>query len=834
MLRRTIPALSAFGALALSLLPACEQAAVDEPLPEIPVSCAGKCDGWQSLKSLWADAKKLDLGDLLSVGAGYATEGLNDALDASDFARIRLSPPQLFALGDVAAQDLTLHSIDELVSGLAARFGDRELTTEVNRVRQSYLQRGEARVFAECAFTLAASLGHGWNLDTGDVGGLSVRLGFDGAADLQARVISAYESELHATGGAPLTAIRHARGFILPRTLDDVRAMRPGESFALGGSGQVGLNLGLGVPILIAQPIAAVSYNVVLSAGVRARLSGRLDVQLVRLDGDRVVLDVGMETAEVRGASLALEDGWGVQGLLRKTLEVAGQSLDLGKLLDKALSKQLNSRLGLISARAEASDKATRTSVARLRLALDAVADRAAVELALAQALRGDVRLAQALALRGEPGVAMDFDLSRSGLSATAHAGLDLLGMSFFRTTSTASGDVTIATPGGERKLLFDTLHKEAGWFFSSHGFTRTSLAGLVFDATGASAPRGEANLFLEVVEGDDYMERDKLLDHLDAVLYGLGGEAALLAVEGPGNALEGYVAEHCDASRPGDACRLAVLSDPVVAQYRADAVSALEDALWRHNEAQVALLSEVVEARLAAQATAEPEAALVGPKASVVLDYRLDDGALGAVLADRTAAEVLAAMNTYLGVVGARRQATPDALAAERAEIARDEAKATGALVQAFSERALAYERMASVEQAQLGFLGSAGARAIEVRYTVDAKGRPDYESAVGRTLTAARAAAAADLFDTLWKLAGDLDPHPEAVVAYTLLALTPYDRADLRLDVKMDLGDGLAQSFEHYRAAGWKSFDAYAKGDKVAPIDGGQFDINALINVQ
>ncbi|TNF38225.1 MAG: hypothetical protein EP329_01070 [Deltaproteobacteria bacterium] len=832
MKRRLSVALSAF---LLAFAPACDQSSTDDaPLEEIAVSCAGKCDGWSSIKSLWADAKKLDLNDLLSVGAGYATEALNDALDFTDFASVKLSEPQLFALDAVAKEDLTLHSIDELVSGLARRFGDHELTTEVNKVRKAHLETSADKVFAEVAFTLGASLGHGWNLDTGDIGGLSVRLGFDAGANLEARIISAYESELYATGGAPLTAVRHARDFILPRSLDDVRAMRPGESFALGGSGQVGLNLGLGVPILIAEPIAAVSYNIVLSAGVRARLSGRLDVQLVRLDGDRVVLDVGVETAEVKAATLALEDGWGVQGLIKQSIEVAGRSLDLGKLLDKALKKQLNSRLGLVSARAEKSDKATRTSVARLRFALDAIVDQAAVDKALAQALRGDVRLAQALALRGEPGVAMDFDLSRSGISATAHAGLDLLGMSFFRTTQTSSGDVTIATPGGERKLMFDTLHKEAGWFFTSHGFTRTSLAGLVFDATGETPPRGEANLFLEIVEGDDYMERDKLLDHLDAVLLGLGGDTALYAVEEHGNALERYVAEACPNSGPGDACRMTVLSDPVVAQLKTDALDALSDALWNHDEAQVALLEKVVEMRLAAQATVEPSAALVGPKASVVLDYRLDDGALEAVIADRTANEVVEAMNAYLGAVEIRRQDSVGDIADDRAEVAKDEADTVNALAATFAERALDYQRMSSVEKAQIGYLGSAGARAVEVRYAVDGKGNPDYDSAVGRTLTEARAAAASALFDTLWDLADDLDPHPEAVVAYTLLALTPHDRADLRLDVKMDLSDGLSQSFDHYRAAGWGSFDVYAKGAKVAPIDGGQFDIDALINVQ
>ena len=69
-------------------------------------------------------------------------------------------------------------------------------------------------------------------------------------------------------------------------------------------------------------------------------------------------------------------------------------------------------------------------------------------------------------------------------------------------------------------------------------------------------------------------------------------------------------------------------------------------------------------------------------------------------------------------------------------------------------------------------------------------------------------------------------------SVIACNLkIDITVAARIDLRFGVTMNVSDGFSQDFTHYRAAGYGPFDQYGKGDKVAPIDGGLFSIDALI---
>src|SRR4029079_17186439 len=111
------------------------------------LACDGKCDGIAHLTSLIRDAKELDLGDLVAVGSKFTAAQIDDALAGSDFASVKLDEPRFYALPGVAEPDLTLEDLDSLVSGLAARYGERELTTEVNATRRAHLMAGSDRVF---------------------------------------------------------------------------------------------------------------------------------------------------------------------------------------------------------------------------------------------------------------------------------------------------------------------------------------------------------------------------------------------------------------------------------------------------------------------------------------------------------------------------------------------------------------------------------------------------------------------------------------------------------------------------------------------------------------
>ena len=793
------------------------------------LECDGKCDGIAHLTSLIRDAKELDLGDLVAVGSKFTAAQIDDALASSDFGSLQLDAPQFYALPGVADPDLTLENIDSLVTGLAARYGERELTTEVNATRRAHLMSSSDRVYVESAFSVNLDLG--WSHVVGGLGDATLGVGFTAGSSLKARVIGAYRDELAGVKSAPLRALRDLRGFVFPRSLDEIRAMKPGESLALEGDGALGANLGVGVPILVANPGGGpITYSIVLSAGLRTRIAGSLDIQLVRLDGDQLVIDVGMEKVREFGARLALDDAWGVQGLLKTHIDLGGIDVDLGKLVDKALQKQLNAKLDLISAAVSTDRQASRVSVARLRFSLDG-GDLAVLGPAIAQALHGDVRLAQALANRREPGVVAEFDLLRSGSSATSFAGLDLLGMRFFTTTIASQGQAVIQTPGGVRALMFESLHKQSGSFFSEHGYTRVGLSGLNFDPDNPGEARGEANLFVQLQEADKFMERDKMLDQVDAVILALAGSDAMHSIETIGNQLERFVEQTCPNSQAFDPCRIDVLSNPTVISLRQQGSAAASAAAGNLADTQRALLVELAEFRMTAQATYEPKASLVGPDSTWTIDFRFDDAALTQMMSHDKPADVKAAITNYATTVGIQRIRPPEQIDSDRLQIASDLKSRIDALVKRYATAQQDYDRLLGVEQAVVAKLGPIGPRALEIHVPVDASKRPLYESAVAGSLAEARSRVATALFDDFVKSTGGFPTRVEQATGYSLLALVDPSRIDLRVDAKMNLSDTFSQDFAHYRAAGYAPFDSYGKGADVATIDGGLFSIDAII---
>ncbi|MEC7521016.1 MAG: hypothetical protein VYE22_14165 [Myxococcota bacterium] len=800
------------------LLSACAETG---PAPESrAVTCTGKCDGLDSIRALYDDLRELDLTDLSARGTGLASEGLNDAL-SGDGVGVEIGEVTAFGLAETAAEEPLVEDLDALGAGLLARFGERELSVTVTETRRRHLRASEDDVFVESRFALDAGLDHGFAID-GD--------GFDGSAALglrgsvEGRAIHATRRDAGTSPEAIYAALRETRGFVAPRDLEDVRAMRPGEAFALRGEGAFGVNVGAGVPIVVADP-GSLTYSLVVSAALRAQIAGELDVQVVRLEGDEAVIDVGTDRSSVRSARLALEDGWGVSGLARTNVSLGGRDVDLGRLLDRALQRQLNERLSMVSAEVERTGRSTRMSVIRLRFDLSEEDPRLAE--ALSQAARGDVRLAQALSARGEAGVTLEYDVSRSGLSAVSHAGVELFGMRFFQTTIAEEGSVRVDTPGGAQELLFDSLHREGGWFFQTHGHERVSLAGLRFDADGR-AVESEVNLFVQVLEGDEWMERDTTLDHLDALITAVGGPALLAEIEAHGNAIERHVERVCPGGvGPGAACRTDVLDDREVTGPQADALAAIEGAGLEPE--MTALLRAAVELRVRYQAVAEPNASLVGPESSVVLGYRMDDASLSRALTSGEGERLRAAV---LGVLAAVTVDRADDVDAQRAGLGDD--RALDAMVARFEAQADAYERLVAVERARIDGLGAIGGRAVAVDVPLSGD-RVDYDAATARSVVQARSQVVRELFDGLVDDADDLDGvRPEAAVAYALLALTRPESMDVRLDLEMRMEDRFGQDYDHYRAAGVMGFDAHARGSQARLIGGGVFDVDALISVE
>lgn len=795
--------------------------------PTLGVECLGKCDGLSELRSLLHDPSELSLDDLLEAGIPFAIDGLNDLLSSTPIADIEIEEPAFYGADEVEA----------LVSGLATRFGEKELTTEVNAARLRHLGSSEDTTYAEVAVnidsSLASDFGLSWEIEVPglDEGDALAAVGFEVGAGLSARIIRAYPFE----ADEPLNHIAALRGFAVPTSLEDLTQMRPGEVVGVRGDGRLGVNLGVGVPLLVAEPTGALAYTIALTAGLRTHLEGTLDVQLVRLEGGEVVVDVGIEEAKVRAARVAIEDGWGVQGLLELEVEIAGIEVDLGRLVEKALERQLNRKLDLVSAHAEHSTEEVRTSIARFRIDLE-TADPKAAQAAIAQALRGDVRLAQGLSARGEPGVTAEFDFLRSGLTTTGGAGVGIFGLKFFKEKIETEGEIIVQTPGGVRTFLFDSLHKSGGKFTSTQGYTRVGLGGLVFDAASGGAPRGETNLVVQLAESDKGMERDKLVDQLDSLVVALAGKSALAALEGPANDLERFAQGLCPGAEIHDSCILDAVVDPRLAGKREAAHAAFTAALGDTPASLHPLLDTVVEHKLLAQGTYEIQNnGFIGPSTTIAVDYRLDDGALQQMAATVTGRMLADAVADTLHFTEIERDDDADDIAEDRADARKDSVDELADMAAHYDAFAADYQRLASAEEAVVETVGAIGARTLELRFTIDAAKTPVYAEATTRSLAAARAELVAGLFDQLRRDAKGLGPHPEQVAAYGLLAVTPPERMDLRIDVHHGLKDTFNGWRKPYREADYPAHvGAQVLGEDTTPIDGGLFDVDALLELE
>jgi hypothetical protein len=480
------------------------------------------------LTSRFADLKKIRVDELSRVAAGFATDKLNDSLSAGPLST-KFAGTQVF--GAAAEQNSVLpanakvKSLAELKQGLASEFGDADFSTRLTASRLKYLQDTADTYYVESSVDLGAGVDHGWTHSAAgfSAGAASLSVGFEAGVSLKSRVVlAAPKAGLRQMYDAPASAVKGLRGFVFPRSLDEVKAMKTGEMLSLSGTGKIGGHFGVGVPVLAAAG-AGITYNVVLSAGASGVLSGELDVNLVRLEGDEVAVEVGVTKGSLSNFGIALTGGFGVNNVCGaesclRPLKIAGAEVNLQKLAESALQKQLNTLLQTRVAASQANES-SRVTVSRVRFHLDRGAD---VGVALEQALKADLRMAQGMAARDlgevEPGVEVDFDLVRSAATTTRDFGATVFGLDIYhRKVVEKEGGFAIQTPSGTQSVLFETLEKRSGWFQMDHGFKRTSIAASTVDVKDPTASRNEANLFLQAVVGDSHMDDDILIDSADA-----------------------------------------------------------------------------------------------------------------------------------------------------------------------------------------------------------------------------------------------------------------------------------------------------------------------------
>lgn len=835
--------------LSLSAGAACSAAGDEEPeSTEAAVT---------DLKAYWADAKRLDLGDLTRVAVGFATEGLNDQLASQNFGA-RFDPPQVFAAqaepNSVLPNGSEIKALDAVVSGLAARFGEHELGTQVNLARLRHLQSGAATYYVESAFTARAGLGHAWSFAaSGLPNGANVTLGFDTDAELVSRVIlAAPDDKIGALVASPLAAAKEMRGFVYPRSIEDVRSMKPGEMFALRGLGKLGANFGLGAPVLVAEPTGGLAYRIVVSAGVSGIIGGQLDVQLVRLEGDEVVVDVGVEKGHGVSFQAAVHDGWGIKGICDdgerclRTVELAGQRVDLARLVEKAIQKRLDSYLAL-RVDGKAANTSSRVSLSRFHFHLDR-GNQDEVDKALQQALKFDVRLAQALYNRelGEPSPAVvaEFDAVRAATTSTRNFGFELLGMNVYhRAIVKKEGSFVVQTPEGAKSILFDTVHKDGGWFQMDHGYTRTGVAAQTLDARDPESFRSEANLFLQAAVGDKHMNDDLIIDNVDATLLGLVGRDAVEALDQYGNQMTRLVWSRCPAHEENDrqrfdeACNVRLLEDPEMTGLKAQGLAAIEPFVGDLPADFQQIVREAAKVRLTLQSVGIHNFDVAnGPNASFTLDVRFDDKALD-LLASRTKADYANALREYLTAVQAdRRKVTTKAdKEATRREVDEKWGRDIEKMANTFEERATRYRLIADAER--LVPITLQGKRFVSyplgVRFSVDRGAADAYESAAILSTSQDRAAAATQLFDKLYAKAARIDAplYDEHTALFPLLSLVPRENVEVGMVVRADVRSTFWMKRERFLKAGFSNVAASAKGSAVSTISAGMFDLDTMI---
>lgn len=663
---------SLFICLALVFAAGCAADAIPEETSQPPVgtipTCEGpKCDGFSDrFRDAYSDMKRIDLEDLSVLGAGLATDQLNDALSGIPYTQLALEPTAVYGVREEVFGQVTVHDLSALSAGLTYRLGEDAFATRVVEMREREAARADAR-WAESRFTIGPELGHDWRLNAGDTVGT---VGFDASASVETVVIAPYSDSVDAVTQAPLSSIRETRGWILPRSLNDVEDMRPGESLSMSARGALGFNLGVGVPFLIGTVADLVSLRARLSFGARVALDGQLDVQLVRGEGNEAWVDVGMSEHDLRHFRVALQSGWGVEGLPEVDLDLGPVRLDVDAIAEKALRKQLNQKLNAeFSASSSVSNQ--RLTVARFKFNLGQADTE--LEQALAQAMRGDIRLAQALANRGDGLVEQELDLVKDSRSEADHIGFRFLGMEFYRSNNFDTGTIQIDADGQNQTLLFSELEQKSGLFFTDRDLGWRKLVSV--RSEGGRLVDASVNARLTLREKDKFLTRDQMLDHVDSLAsYFLGFEPLFNEASRATDALAEFVDTYCgrldhNASfaerREFRECLDSVSTLPEV-QQREDEIQAIYDQLLANNvrsgfspdqTSAHEFAADLLEFKLAlSRLNDRPDVALTGPTGQMVTQVRFSDDAIHSMMIPGREGEFRQSLENILKILASRR----------------------------------------------------------------------------------------------------------------------------------------------------------------------------------
>jgi len=831
------------GLAVLAGLAACGPLGVDESQP---APCQGKCDGLSdTFKDFFSDMTKVDLGDLVHVGAKLATDQINNQLDNIPYASIELAPTDLYALSDKAKNDLTLKDIESLAAGLAARYGDNAFVTRINKLRVDYLKKHSDRVFAEASFQLGAALSPHL---TFKAGGLPGQVGFLGSKGVRTTVVAPVK-ELSGVVTGPVKAIGAMRGFVLPRDLEDMQKMKPGESVSLQSNGTVGFNVGVGLPIYVTTIASHATVHAVFSAGARATLTGLLDIQLIRDDGDRVIVDVGVTDQTARSMNLGLKSRWGIEGLPEFQLQVGGLELDATSLAQKALENLLNKHLALFEAGVVAGKDHTRHTISRF--SFDLAQRDQAMEQAIVQALRGDLRLAQALAHRKAPGVSQLLGLTRDVETLSSYFGVNILSLRFFSEKRDVSGSAVITVGPNSQQLLFDEIDKNKGAFTSSEGYKRRTVVSL--RSVDGRLTDADFNLHVQMREKNQ-RGAGTVLGHVDPLLsLFIGKERLVKRLEPITSNLGWYIRHKCpepmdehdySAEQEHKKCIKSLAGDTQVAAKRAQAKALFAKLLSegiqggldaKYDDAK-AFAQKLFDLKLAVQGnTVNPDEPWATPKADMVFDYRLTEKAVSSLLGAPDAEQrftqklydVLAMVEpSFEGQLGAKPpwyydewdkdQITPPCIVLQ---------EVMDRTTPVFAKYARRYRRFANLSNESYNSKAMGPTTLGESAHLLVVEDKDEHDNDMTMaTIAEGKAENTAKLFDKLVSKLGwtsDFFETAHEVIGYTLLTAMHPSETELLVNFE----------FKKQGDADYPDVRLYGRGETARLIDAGQYSLDALI---
>lgn len=851
-MRRLLPT------FALTLLAACS-ASTDEDTSDDAVS--------DEVKVFWADATDLNLSDLSGVPGKLATDQFNTLFDEATGARIDETKVYAAAAepNRLLPDSVEVHGLDTIVPLLERDLGQPELGTKLNALRLAQLRSGAAKYYVESGFALKLGVDHDWSFKTPGLADGAASVGLTAGTAVETRVlIASDDAHVEAAVRAPLAAAKALRGFVAPRSIDDVRRMLPGEAFALRGSGKLATNLGLGVPVFAAGgPL--LNYQIAVSAGIAAAIEGRVDVQLIRLDGDEVIVDVGVDRIKSLKLHAAVEDGFGIKARCKvdgedngedgkgkpclRDVNLGGQAVNLARFVERGVERHLTNHF---QSRASVSyeKENERVGLTRIHFHLDR-GDRAQVATALTHALKFDLRLAEAMANRdlgqANAAVTVDFDAVRKASSSTLDFGFKLAGIDIYdRTVAKKTGTFVLQTPEGATVLSFDTLQKSRKLFQTDHGYTRVGVGALSITPKGSSSA---TNLFVRTQFGDTHVHDDRFTDGLDAVLRGIGGAAAVASLDAAGGELERTVSSRCapaineagQAGNPDDECNVALLADPSIKALRDRGNQALSSSVSALPASLKALVLAAGNMRLGLQSTyISPGAASVdGVGLSLTVDQRFDEGALDE-LTRRPGAEYRKALVDYLAALVVERGRIGEGGITREAAIARVESKyqeRISRMERAFVEGTAGYRKLADAETRIIDRLAGKRfvATPVGLRLATDRAAAGDYEGALLASPAHERSKAIAAFYDALVKAAdksdADVRLYKEQAAALPLLSLVSPKRLKVGLTVELsNVQDEKNATRDRFRKA-LAPIDVTGAGAEASSISLGDWDLDAVL---